>query len=89
MNRIIGVTLGGMFPLLEKTSEVMWEHIRIRILEDRFIEVDIEEIIGMRIMTEVGEGLGKGNIKVILDRTTEVAVIFWDQDQEQVLIGIE
>ena len=60
MNRIIRMTLG------EETLELMWECIRIRILEDRIIAVDIEELIGMRIMKEVGVGLEKGNIKVIL-----------------------
>ena len=32
-------------------------------LEDRIIEVDIKEGIGMRIVTEVGLGLEKGNTK--------------------------
>ena len=45
---------------------------RIRILEDRIIEVDIEDTIGM---IEVGVGLGKGNIKVILEGIIEVAVV--------------
>ena len=47
MNRIKGVTLGEKFPLLEKTLEVMQECIRIRILENRIKEVDIEETIGI------------------------------------------
>ena len=51
----------------------MWECNRIIIIEDRIIEVDIEETIGMRIMTEVGVGLEKGNIKVIQEGMTEVA----------------
>ena len=61
MNKAIGMTLG------EEILEAMWECIKIRILEDRIIEVDIEEIIGMKIMKEVGVGLEKasysGNIR--------------------------
>ena len=34
----------------EEISEVMQECIKARILEDRIIEVDIEEIIEMKIM---------------------------------------
>ena len=41
-NRIIEMILREMFPLLEEILEVMQEHIRIGILEDRIIEVDIE-----------------------------------------------
>ena len=81
MNRSIGMTFG------EEILEVMWAHIRIRIIEDRIIEVDIEETIGMRIMTEVEEGLEKGNIRVILEGTIEV-VVDLGQDQEWVLIEI-
>ena len=58
MNKVIGMILE------EETLEVTWEHIKIRIWEDRIIEVDIGEIIGMKIMKEVGVCLKKGNIKV-------------------------
>ena len=44
MDKAIGMTLG------EEILEVMQEHIKVRILEDRIIEVDIEEIIEMKIM---------------------------------------
>ena len=37
--------------------------------------MDIEETIGMRIKKEVGVGLEKGNIKVILEGTIEVPVV--------------
>ena len=49
MNTIIG----------EEILEVTWEHIKI--LEDRIIEENIQEIIGMKIIVqkEVGTGLGK------------------------------
>ena len=61
-------------------------HIRIRMLEGRIIEVDMEESIGMGIMKEVEVGLEKGNIKVILEGTIEVVVVDLGQDQEWVLI---
>ena len=48
-------------------------------LEDRIIEVDIEETIEMKIMTEVGVGLEKGNIKVMVGGMIEVVV---DQGQD-------
>ena len=51
-------------------------------LEDRIIEVDMEEAIGMRIMTEVGLCLEKGDTKVILEGTTEVVAADLGQDQE-------
>ena len=46
MNKVIGMTLR------EEILEAMSEHMKIIILEDRIIEVDIEEIIGMKIMKE-------------------------------------
>ena len=50
--------------LEENNLEAMSEHIRIRTVGYRR-EVVIEEIIGMKIMREVGVGLEKGHIKVI------------------------
>ena len=45
--------------------------------------MDIGETIEMRIMKEVGVGLEKGNIKLILEGTIEVAtVVDLDQDQD-------
>ena len=43
----------------------------------------------MRIMIEVGVGLEKDNIKVILEGMIKVVVVHLDQVQEQVLIEIE
>ena len=57
--KVIGMTLE------EIILKIMWECIRIRTIEDRIIEVDIDETIGMRTMKEVRVGLEKGNIKVI------------------------
>ena len=74
MNKARGMTLE------EETSEVMQEHIRI--FEDRIIEVDKEETIGMRIMKEVGVGLEKDNIKVAHEGITEAAAVGRGQDQE-------
>ena len=48
--------------------------------------MDVEETIGMRIITEVGIGLEKGNIKGAVERMIEVAVVDLGQDQDQVLI---
>ena len=46
------------------------------------------ETIGMKIMKDVGVGLEKDNLKVILEGTIEVAVVSQGQDQEWVLIEI-
>ena len=59
MNKATGITLG------EGISEIMQEHIKISVLGDRIIEVDTEEITGMKIMKEVGVGLEKDHIQVI------------------------
>ena len=67
----------------------MWECIRIKNLDDIIIEVNIEETLGMIIMTEVGVGLEKVNFKVIWEEMIEAAVVDLGQDQEQVLLGIE
>ena len=69
MNKTIGMTIGD--EILEATQKC----IKIRILEDRIIEVDTEEIIGMKIMKEVGVGLEKGCIQVTLEGMTEAVVI--------------
>ena len=61
MKRIIEMTLG------EEILEEIWE--QIRITEERIIEVDIEENIGMRIMKEVGVGLEKDNTETIIEGT--------------------
>ena len=58
MNKAIGVILE------EETLDIMWEPIKIWILEDRIIEMDIEETIGMKIMKELEVGLEKDNINV-------------------------
>ena len=85
----------GMWKAIEMTlgeniSEVMQEHIRIRILEDRIIEVDTEEIIGMKFFIELGVGLGKGHIQVISEGMTGIVVrVGQGQDQEWVLIETE
>ena len=51
--------------------------------------MDIGEVIGVRIMKEVGVGLEKDNTKTIIEGMTEVLVVDLDQVQEQVLIEIE
>ena len=62
MDKVIGMTLG------EEIIEVMQEHIKVRILENRTIEEDIEEIIGMRTMAEkeIRVGLEKDHTQTIV-----------------------
>ena len=79
MNRIIRMTLGK--EILEKISK--WS----RSTKDGFIEMDIEEIIGIRFMEEEGVGLEKDYTKTITEGMTKV--IDLDQVQEQVPIEIE
>ena len=68
----------------------MLEHIKVSILEDRIIEVDIEGTIEVIIMKEVGVGLEEGHIQVISEEMTGVVVIVGHgQDQKQVLIETE
>ena len=84
MDKIIEMTLG------EEILEAMQQHIKIIILEDRIIEVHIEETIEMIITKEVGVGLEKGHIQVISEEMTGVVVIEgWGKDQEWVLIETE
>ena len=52
-----------------------------QILEDRIIEVDIEETIAMKIMKRVGVGLERGHIQVTSEGKTE-AVVIVGQDQD-------
>ena len=42
----------------------MWECIKVGTVENRIIEVDIDETIGKKILKEVEVGLEKGDIKV-------------------------
>ena len=51
--------------------------------------MDIEEIIGMRIMKEVGVDLEKDNTETIIEGITEGTVVDLDQGQEYVPIEIE
>ena len=69
VDKATGMTLG------EEILEAMQEYIKIKISEDRIIEVDIEETIEMIIMKEVGAGLEKGHIQAISEEMTEVIVI--------------
>ena len=84
INKIIEMIIG------EEILEVMWKCIKS--LEDRIIEEDIEEIIGMKIITEkeVEVDLEKDIWTIIAEGETGVVVIVdQDQDQEQVQIEIE
>ena len=63
----------------EEILEVMQECIKIRILEDRILEID---------MKEVGVGLEKGHIQITSEGTTEV-IVGQGQDQEWELIETE
>ena len=64
MNRIIGIILEEI--ILKVTGECIIIIIRIRITEDRIIEVDMEETIGMKTMKEVGVGPEKDSFDVIM-----------------------
>ena len=57
MSKITGMIIG------EEMLEVTWEHIKI--LEDRIVEEDKEEIIEMKFVIEkdVGEGLEKDHFQ--------------------------
>ena len=83
MDKITGMIIG------EETLEVIWEYNKI--LEDRIIEEDIEEIIGMKIITdkEVGVGLEKDHIWTIIAEGETGLIVDKGQDQEQVQIEIE
>ena len=84
MDKAIGMTLG------EEILEAMLEHNKIRISEDRIIEVDIEETIEMIITKEVGVGLETGHIQVISEEMAGVVVIVGQShNQEQVRIETE
>ena len=85
MNIIIEMIIG------EEILEVTWECIKI--LEDRLVEEDIEEIIRMKIITvkEVGIGLEKDYIWTIIaeGETRVVVIVDQGQDQEQVQIEVK
>ena len=76
INKITGIIIG------EEIVEVTCEHIKI--LEDRIIEEDIEEIIGMKLITEkeVEVDLEKDHIRTIIEGETGVVVIV-DQCQDR------
>ena len=73
--------LGG--EILEEIQD------QIKIIEHRTIEVDIEEIIEMIIMKEVGVSLEKDNFQIISKGMAEVAVVGIDQVEELVPIEME
>ena len=74
----------------EEILEAMGGCIKIKTSEDQLIEVDIEEIIKVIIMREVGVRLGNGHTQAMFEEMTEVIVIVGQgQDQEQVLLEIE
>ena len=60
-------------PLGEEILEAMQGYIKVKIFKDRIIEKNIEEIIGMRVMTEkeVGVGLEKEHILTIIKEEQE------------------
>ena len=59
-----------------------------KIIEDKVTEVDIEENIEMIIMKEVGVGLEKDSLQIMLEGMTEVIAVDLDQVQELVLMEI-
>ena len=83
MNKITGMIIG------EEKIEAMWEHIKI--LEERIIEEDKEEMIGMKMITqkEVGVGLEKDHIQTIIAEVETEIVVIVDQGQDQEQVEIE
>ena len=77
MSIIIEMTLEG--TVLEKYE----------ISEVKFLGVDTEGDIEMKILDVVKVGLGTHNIQIISEGITEVVVVGLDQVQEQVLIKTE
>ena len=55
-------------------------------MEDKIIEMDIEETIEKIIMKEVGVGLEKDGFQIMSEGMTEVVVVGLDQVLELVLI---
>ena len=88
MNRIIEVDQDNdkaiRMTLGEEIVEVIQEHIKIKISEDRMTQEDVEEIIDVRAMTEkkVGVGLEKDHIWIIIGGEIGVVIIV-DQNQDQ------
>ena len=83
MKRITGMIIG------EEILGVTWE-LR-KIYEDRIVEKDIEEMIGMKIITEKVVGVGpKKDIQAMIEGVTGLVVIVdHGQDQEWVQTEIE
>ena len=72
---------------IDQTVKIgIWD--QIRIIENKITEGDIEEILELITMREVGVGLEKDNFQTVLKGTIEVVVVDLDQFQEQVLIEI-
>ena len=87
MDRIIE-KCHNMLITIEMTSgeEILEGH---KIIEVKILEVDIVVVIEMTILEEVGVGLRKDNIQVILDRMIEAVAVGLDQVQEPLLIEID
>ena len=73
--------------LEEEISEGMWE--QIKCIEDRIIEVYIEEVIEMITMREVVVDIEKGRFQKIIEGMTEVAVVDLDQIHKLVQTEVE
>ena len=90
MDRIIEIAL-GIITVIEMISGEellgeMWD--QIRIIEDKTIEISIEEIIEVIIIKEVGVSLEKDSFQIMPDGMTEVVVLGLDQVQDLVLTEI-
>ena len=80
--------LAVMMSQLATKDEETNERFKSQIYQGK--KEDKQKIIEMTIMKEVGVGLEKGHIQVILERMTEaIASVGQGQDQEQVLIETE
>ena len=90
MDRIIDIALGIIriveMILKEEILEEIWD--QIRIIEDKTIEMEIEDITELITMKEVGEGLEKDIFQIMSEGMTDAVVVGLDQVQELVLLEI-
>ena len=86
-NRTIGVYNNISILIEIALGESISE--KSKIIDVRFLEVDMKVITEMTTLEELVAGLGKDNIQVIIAEMIEVVVVGQDQVQEPVLTMTE
>ena len=86
MDRILEEGHNMLIPIEMFLGEKILE--KHKIIDVRILEVDVEVITEMITLKEVGVGLGKHNIQVILEGMTEAVAVGLDQVQEPILTEI-